>query len=483
MKFRPFSPATSTGITRGVLLLILCLLIPALNTQAAAKPSPITNTTTLIPNRAIAAWSSDIPNGEKRPVIVFLPGWGGTGAVDAYISGQNTNFVNQGYVTLAIGFDSNAEWTSDIDVKTKQGLDLLCADATIPANCNAIVLNGSSYGGSQNYWVIEHIRNNGYAGKALGFVSEDAGYAAPGDITDFNTGAFNRTGLANTAAYSVAMIENQGDSTFPIDDCTWGNCGARHLGDAHQARGDTNVYSMCPPGGEHGTRGYADWDAWVISAVKTIIHSLNGVSTFTGYTPPALTVGNDCVTTPINTQVFGDVPDSYWAASFIKKLFNSGITGGCSTSPLNYCPDNPVTRAQMAIFLEKGIHTSAFTPPNVSPTFLDTAGHFAEDWIEALKNDGITSGCAAGFYCPEDSVTRAQMAIFLLKATHGASYSPPPATGTFSDVFAGYWAAAWIERLAAEGITSGCAAGLYCPESAVTRAQMAVFLVKAFSLP
>ncbi|HNA90340.1 MAG TPA: S-layer homology domain-containing protein, partial [Anaerolineales bacterium] len=181
--------------------------------------------------------------------------------------------------------------------------------------------------------------------------------------------------------------------------------------------------------------------------------------------------------------VFVDVPKSYWANSFIERLYYAGITGGCIASPLTYCPESNVTRGQMAIFLERGLHGSAFTPPNVSPTFNDTAGHFAEDWIEALKNDGITSGCAAGLYCPENSVTRAQMAIFLLKSIHGASYSPPPATGTFSDVPADYWAAAWIEQLAAEGITSGCGSGIYCPENSVTRAQMAVFLVKAFGLP
>ncbi|HMV96368.1 MAG TPA: S-layer homology domain-containing protein, partial [Anaerolineales bacterium] len=66
----------------------------------------------------------------------------------------------------------------------------------------------------------------------------------------------------------------------------------------------------------------------------------------------------------------------------------------------------------------------------------------------------------------------------------GGSYTPPAATGTaFTDVPADYWAAAWIEQLVAEGITTGCGDGNYCPESAVTRAQMAVFLVKTFPLP
>ncbi|MBI5840909.1 MAG: S-layer homology domain-containing protein [Chloroflexi bacterium] len=181
---------------------------------------------------------------------------------------------------------------------------------------------------------------------------------------------------------------------------------------------------------------------------------------------------------------FSDVPASYWAWAYIESLYRAGITGGCSPSPLMYCPEDNVTRAQMAIFLEKGLNGSSFIPPIVPITFTDTPGHWAQYWIEALKADGVTSGCGAGIYCPEASVTRAQMAVFLLKSKHGASYSPPPAAGTmFSDVPPDYWAAAWIEQLASEGITSGCGAGVYCPDSPVTRAQMAVFLVKTFNLP
>jgi hypothetical protein len=90
------------------------------------------------------------------------------------------------------------------------------------------------------------------------------------------------------------MIENLGDTTFPVDECTWGNCGARVVSNAHLSRGDQNVFSMCPAGGEHGTRGYADWNNWVMSATKQIIHVVSGVPTFTGYTPPVLQVTNAC---------------------------------------------------------------------------------------------------------------------------------------------------------------------------------------------
>ncbi|PKN93178.1 MAG: hypothetical protein CVU44_12175 [Chloroflexi bacterium HGW-Chloroflexi-6] len=185
--------------------------------------------------------------------------------------------------------------------------------------------------------------------------------------------------------------------------------------------------------------------------------------------------------------IFADVPLTYWAWDYIERLYNAGITGGCGANPLIYCPENTVTRAQMAIFLERGMNGSGFSPPSASGAVFDdvAASHWAAAWIEQLADDGITGGCGAGNYCPESPVTRAQMAVFLLKAMHGSSYLPPAvgASSGFSDVPANHWAAAWIKQLAAEDITSGCGAGNYCPDQSVTRAQMAVFLVRAFNLP
>ena len=142
----------------------------------------------------------------------------------------------------------------------------------------------------------------------------------------------------------------------------------------------------------------------------------------------------------------------------------------------------------MAVFIERGIHGSAYNPPAVggSTSFGDVPPtYWAAAWIKQLAAEGITGGCGSGNYCPESSVTRAQMAVFLLRSKHGSSYSPPAvgdSTG-FSDVDPTYWAGAWIKQLVAEGITAGCGSGTYCPEAPVTRAQMAVFLVRTFSLP
>ena len=102
--------------------------------------------------------------------------------------------------------------------------------------------------------------------------------------------------------------------------------------------------------------------------------------------------------------------------------------------------------------------------------------------VEKLIRNGITAGCGAGLYCRDAAVSRAQMAVFLLKAKRGADHEPPPCTGTvFDDVpCAGGPFDPWIEELAGLAITGGCQSSppLYCPGDAVTREQMAVFLLK-----
>jgi hypothetical protein len=104
------------------------------------------------------------------------------------------------------------------------------------------------------------------------------------------------------------------------------------------------------------------------------------------------------------------------------------------------------------------------------------------DWIEQLANEGVTAGCGGGNYCPDASVTRAQMAVFLLKTSQGSAYVPPPATAIFGDVPVTAFAADFIDDLYNRGIAGGCSASplLYCPGSPVNRGQMAAFLVNTF---
>ena len=94
-----------------------------------------------------------------------------------------------------------------------------------------------------------------------------------------------------------------------------------------------------------------------------------------------------------------------------------GITGGCGGG--NFCPANPVRRDQMAVFLLKGEHGSSYVPPACAGIFGDVPcpSPFA-DWIEQLSAEMITGGCGGGNYCPLNPNTRGQMAVFLVKTFH-----------------------------------------------------------------
>jgi hypothetical protein len=193
--------------------------------------------------------------------------------------------------------------------------------------------------------------------------------------------------------------------------------------------------------------------------------------------------------TPINSLAqtsFEDVPPTHWAYEFVNILYNNKITSGCSKQPFNYCPNSGVTRGQMAVFIQTSIRKEnpGFDYGPSQGIFSDVQpGSSFEKYIEQMYKDGITSGCMSEprSFCPDRHISRAEMAVFLLKSKYGRSYTPPAATGTmFSDVPAGSFAAAWIEQLAREKISSGCGGNKFCPSRTVTRAEMSVFITKAF---
>jgi Leucine-rich repeat (LRR) protein len=192
----------------------------------------------------------------------------------------------------------------------------------------------------------------------------------------------------------------------------------------------------------------------------------------------------DWASTQASINDFVDVPADYWAAPYIYAIKDARITAGCGVDL--FCPTLPVYRGDMAIFLLRGMEEPGYNPPAATGIFTDVSlDNYYANWVEQLYHEGVTGGCSLDpmSYCPSAKVTRAQMAVFLLKAKHGKEYQPPAAQGIFSDVQPGTFYEPWIEQLAEEGITAGCGVGLYCPSSPVTRAQMAVFLARAFELP
>ena len=124
---------------------------------------------------------------------------------------------------------------------------------------------------------------------------------------------------------------------------------------------------------------------------------------------------------------FSDVDAGVWWAPYVEALANLGVTRGCDTEPLRFCPDGSVTRAQMASFLVRAFALEAAG----SAGFADTAGGTHEENIDALAAGGVTAGCATDplRYCPSKSVTRAQMATFLARATGLVSVSSGSGAG------------------------------------------------------
>ena len=123
-----------------------------------------------------------------------------------------------------------------------------------------------------------------------------------------------------------------------------------------------------------------------------------------------------CFLPPACQGLFSDVPCSSGFAPWIEALFAAGITGGCG--PGLYCPQNPVRRDQMAPFLVKAKRGADFVPPACQGNiFVDVeCPSLFADWIEQLASEGITSGCGGNNYCPSNPVTRGQMAVFVVRA-------------------------------------------------------------------
>jgi subtilisin-like proprotein convertase family protein len=179
---------------------------------------------------------------------------------------------------------------------------------------------------------------------------------------------------------------------------------------------------------------------------------------------------------------FNDVPTSNQFYAFIENIFHHGVTGGCNAT--DYCPTNPALRKQMAVFVLKAKEGPAYQPAPATGIFTDVPpdNPFAP-WIEELFHRGVVAGCGAGpTYCPDNAVLRQQMSVFLLKTLLGSSYVPPAPVGLFADVPISNPFAPWIEDLFNRSIAAGCGGGNFCPTNPNTRGQMAPFLAKTFGL-
>jgi hypothetical protein len=165
--------------------------------------------------------------------------------------------------------------------------------------------------------------------------------------------------------------------------------------------------------------------------------------------------------------------------TYLWTLAGGTITGGQGSSQIVFDAGPPGTT--MVLSVVEASPSGCASPPDVHVVqvdFADASSGSFRDAIDTLARNGISSGCGGGDFCPGAPVTRAQMAVFLLRAEHGAGYVPIGFGQPFIDVPPGSFAAAWINQLHYEGIASGCGGYNYCPDAPVIRAQMAVLLLK-----
>lgn len=173
---------------------------------------------------------------------------------------------------------------------------------------------------------------------------------------------------------------------------------------------------------------------------------------------------------------FADVPPTSSHFAGIEAIATAGITVGCGDKSI-FCPKDPVTRAEMATFLARAVDLE----PVQADAFTDVAASSSHRTnINAIHAAGITVGCGDGTtYCPDDDVTRDEMATFLARAFDLAAAGAPH----FTDVDPGSSHAANIAAIYAAGITVGCGdKTTYCPDDPVTREEMATFLARALGL-
>ncbi|MBZ0156115.1 MAG: S-layer homology domain-containing protein [Alphaproteobacteria bacterium] len=240
----------------------------------------------------------------------------------------------------------------------------------------------------------------------------------------------------------------------------------------------SGTVSSTPPGidcGEDCTESY------ISSTLVTLTATPSSGSAFSGWSGGAcsgigtctLTMNAAANVTAVFTKTFSDISPSYWAYEYINALYESGITTGCGGG--RYCPSDRVTRAQMAAFIVRANFGEDFSY-TVTPYFSDVPASTPYfKYVQKLKDEGITT--VSSLYDSEGEVTRGQAAAFIVRAKFGESFSYT-ATPYFSDVPAENPYFRYVQKLKDEGITT--VSGQYAIDTVIPRDQMAALLSRAF---
>ena len=267
------------------------------------------------------------------------------------------------------------------------------------------------------------------------------------------------------------------DGFGSIGTYTWTGPGACQLTQPDNALSTATVACATGISGGEITLEITDVDGATASDVLSIDVGPPTTTTTTTTAPPTTTTFSyDFSDAPLD-----DVADSSFAHESIDCIFNLRVTTG--TSPGIYSPDDDVTRAQMAAFMTRIYESmTAITCDVVAPPFDDVPdGQFYSDPVACIFGLKVTTGTGPTTFAPTDPVTRGQMAAFLDRLFVAVWDEPCPGVTTpFVDVSAERFYTDSVGCLFALDLTTGTSATTYAPDEFVTRAQMAAFLARFY---
>ncbi len=278
-----------------------------------------------------------------------------------------------------------------------------------------------------------------------------------------NTGSAQATGLSGSGANLAGPVA----STYTFDDTSAAYGNVSVAATASCASGG-NCYAMTIA--TPADRTPRHWDA---TFDETLTAGLAGAKTWT------LHVG----------ESFTDVAASHAFYRHVETALHGGLSPGCDAT--GYCPDLPVTRSEIAMFLLRGKEGGAYSPPSCpgpDPYGDVAAGDLFCPWIQDAALNGYMNACDTAptpdLFCPDAPVQRQQLAMLILRTVEGSSYTPAGcASQPYLDVDIADPYCPWIQEIQTRGITLGCdLVGNYCPLEPVTRSAMAALLGRGFGL-
>ena len=307
-------------------------------------------------------------------------------------------------------------------------------------------------------------------------------FSSAGGVTAWNTTNGNLNGILEPG--ETAVVE----PTWPIAPS------AQQL--------PVSAFGVPPWGNDYGFRDTAPWydisagvsDCWSLGHCYAVFMlpqfaQTRPVHADIQFNETNLTTGQPTPGSPVTIHVgksFTDVEKTDWSYAGIESVLHFGVDTGCGGT--QFCPGTVVTRGEVARWLMKAEHGGSYQPPACTAApFTDVpCSHPFAAWIAQVKAEGLTSGVGGGNYAPDQALTRAEAAVFLLRTKMGAAYVPPACSPDFGDVACTtgtpHWAAAWISDVKARGISKGCDLTEFCPNNAVDRAQAAALFAKTFGL-